>query len=357
MNRANATDRCEIIRADLSARRAAFECDVRAGLTNIPKSLPCRYFYDQKGSELFDRICDLPEYYLSRAETQILRRWSAGIADQFPHARSVIELGCGSAFKTRILLEALLRDERHLHYGAVDLSESALRAASIRLLRACNGLRVTTVADEYLSGIDRLGELLQAPRLILFLGSNIGNFDRDAAADFLTRLGGTMSGDDAMFLGVDLRKEKAVLERAYDDSQGVTAAFNKNILARINRELAGEFDLDAFNHRAIYDESAGRIEMYLVSTIPQRVRVAALDLTVEFGLHETIHTENSYKYSLDEVRGLAHRAGLSVMHIYLDEAERFCLAECRKAHGADAPNVRMSRRRNVETTIDCRLPT
>lgn len=314
------------------SRYADFARDVAAGLTAEPKQLSCRYFYDREGSRLFAAICELPEYYLTRAETEILQCRAREIAALFAADVTVVELGSGSAVKTRLLLEALFPSGRGLgevgrrvRYVPIDICRPVLEESAGDLLERFATLEIVAIAAEYHEGLRQLGSESDRPRLILCLGSNIGNFTRAEAATFLRRIRDTMTPADRMLVGVDLRKNRAVLEAAYDDAAGVTAAFNRNLLARINHELNADFDLSAFEHRAIYNESLGRIEMYLVSTRVQGVTIGRIGLTVRFAAGETIHTENSYKYSLAEIDALATAAGLREQCSWQDAAGRFSL--------------------------------
>jgi L-histidine Nalpha-methyltransferase len=299
-----------------------FATDVAAGLNAEPKHLSCRYFYDREGSRLFAAICELPEYYLTRAETEILERHARDIASLFQGDVTVIELGSGNAVKTRLLLEALLPGRR-VRYVPIDIWRPVLEESAADLLQRFPPLEIVAVAAEYHEGLRHLRSESDRPRLILWLGSNIGNFTREEAAVFLRRIRDTMTSADRMLVGVDLRKDRAVLEAAYDDAAGVTAAFNLNLLARINHELDGNFDLSAFQHRAIYNEVLGRIEMYLVSARDQSVTIERIGSTVRFAAGETIHTENSYKYSLAEIHGVATAAGLRDQCFWQDGAGRF----------------------------------
>lgn len=303
---------------------AEFARDVAAGLTAEPKRLSCRYFYDGEGSRLFAAICELPEYYLTRAETEILRGHSREIAALFPGGVTVIELGSGSAVRTRLLLEAL-SPGRRVRYVPIDICRPVLEQSAADLLKRFGTLEIVAIAAEYHQGLRYLASESDRPRLILWLGSNIGNFPRAEAATFLRRLRDTMTPADRMLIGIDLRKDRAALEAAYDDAAGVTAAFNGNLLARINHGLSGDFDLSAFQHRAIYNEDLGRIEMYLVSTRTQSVTIGRIELTVTFEAGEAIHTENSYKYSLAEINALATAAGLQEQCSWQDAADRFSL--------------------------------
>ena len=310
---------------DGAARTDSLASAVRAGLTAKPKRLPCRFFYDREGSRFFEAICELPEYYLTRAELEILAGHVAEVVTRFPCGATLIELGSGSAAKTRLLIGRFLDRDGRLRYIPVDISRTMLEASARALLDDFPRLEILAVAGEYQEALAHLPADVGRPKLILWLGSNIGNLDRPEAVEFLRRLRDLTASEDRLLVGIDLRKDRRVLEAAYDDAQGVTAQFNRNILARINRELGGEFDLRLFRHRARYDEDAGRIEMYLVSEVPQTVRITSLDLAVRFEAGEAIHTENSYKYSLGEIDETAAAAGLRVECQWLDRERRFSL--------------------------------
>ena len=306
-----------------------FASSVRAGLAQPPRSLSCRWLYDEQGSQLFEAICEQPEYYPTRAELSILRERSEEIAAALPPGGSLVELGSGSALKTRVLIEALLARDGALCYVPVDISRSMLETSSRELLADYPELEIVGVAAEYRDGLRELRRRVEGPKLVLWLGSNVGNFERPAAAAFLAELREGFEAHDRLLIGVDLRKDKGVLERAYDDAAGVTAAFDLNLLARVNRELGGDFDLAGFRHDARYDELLGRVEMHLVSLRAQRVRIAALDLELDFAEGETIHTENSYKYSVDEVDALAAAGGFEVEARWFDAQRRFSLQALR----------------------------
>jgi L-histidine N-alpha-methyltransferase len=306
-------------------QHAAFARDVRAGLLARPKRLPCWYFYDREGSRLFDLICELPEYYLTRAEREILADRAEDLAARFPAAITLVELGSGSAHKTRLLIEAFLRRHGSLRYVPIDICRPVLEASAGTLVEQYPELDVFAIAGEYHDGLRHLAGTGGHPRLILWLGSSIGNLDRPDAAAFLRRVRETMAPEDRLLVGVDLRKDRVVLEQAYADAQGVTARFNRNLLIRINRELGGRFEPERFEHRAVYDETIGRIEMYLVSGCAQRVRIEDLDLEVSFTAGEAIHTENSYKYALAEIAALAADAGLALERRWFDTGRRFSL--------------------------------
>jgi dimethylhistidine N-methyltransferase len=321
------SDRLTVRRLSREGADVSFAEDARRGLTSDPKSLPPKYFYDALGSQLFEAICLLPEYYLTRAEGEIFERRAAEIVGEAAAGSRLVlvELGSGSASKTRRVIDAVLARQTPLTYVPVDISTSALEASAHALLGDYPRLSVAAYAGDYDSALPHLSENFDAGAraLVLFLGSNIGNFDRDAARDFMRRLRDALRPGDALLLGADLKKDPAVLEAAYDDPLGVTAAFNLNVLARANRELGADFDLRSFRHVAVYDERAGRVEMHLESTRGQTVNVGALGLSVAFRAGERIHTENSYKYSPAELSALAVAAGFALRRTWLDGAGRF----------------------------------
>ncbi len=322
----DATGRFRLVdRVNHASADSDFLDAVKIGLTSDRKSLPCRFFYDEVGSRLFEEICSLPEYYLTRSEREILTTYASRIVEGLPEDTTVVELGSGSATKTRLLIEALLAERATLRFTPIDISASALESSSVSLLEAFPQLAILAVAAEYQDGIAALKEENSGPELILWLGSSIGNLTRPAATQFLHSLRTEMSSEDRFLIGIDLRKSAAVLEPAYDDAAGVTARFNKNVLIRVNEELDGHFDLASFEHLARYDEAEGRVEMHLVSQIDQTVVIDDLKLDVAFAEGETIHTENSYKYSLDEIGDLATTSGLMIEGQWFDGERRFSL--------------------------------
>jgi dimethylhistidine N-methyltransferase len=304
---------------------ADFARDVIDGLTASPKHLPCRYFYDRLGSLLFEAICELPEYYLPRAEKAILSSHADEVATLFDGATDLIELGSGNAAKTRLLIEAFLIRNKKLRYVPLDICHSVLEESSAELLRSYSDLDIFAIAGEYSQGLEHLARLEPSRKLVLWLGANIGNLERTEAPSFLARLRGVLAPGDGLLVGFDLRKDPTVLEAAYDDPCGVTAAFNRNLLVRANRELGGGFDVRAFDHRAVYNEEKGRVEMYLLSTRPQRVFFSRLEREFEFSAGEAIHTENSYKYSPQEIEALTAASGLRTEQVWLDPDRDFSL--------------------------------
>ncbi len=326
MHATPARQRLTLIAGNTSNRLAVFARDVHKGLTASPKQLPCCYFYDGEGALLFEEICAVPEYYLTRAEREILEARADELISRFSVPPMLVELGSGSAAKTRLLIDTFLKRHGSLRYVPIDICRVMLEQSSLQLLEEYPQLEIRAIAAEYHEGLRHLQGLGAGPRLILWLGSNVGNFHRPEAVRFLHEVQDTMAAGDALLLGIDLRKERAVLERAYDDSQGITADFNLNLLDRINRELGGHFDRDAFRHRAIYNDELGRIEMYLVSKIDQQVPIDNLDLRVALSAGEAIHTENSYKYSFAEIESLAAASGFQITSQWLDERRQFSVA-------------------------------
>jgi L-histidine Nalpha-methyltransferase len=310
----------------LPSRSTTFADDVRGGLGATPKSLPPRWFYDALGSALFSAITNLPEYYVTRTEESILRANGAEIVGAMGERVSLIELGSGDSRKTRLLIEALLARQGSLDYHPIDIDASVLESTARQLLADFPTLTVNAICTEFSGAAAALRTLPAAPgtrKVVLFLGSTIGNLDDAEAIAMLSSLRSTLEPDDALFLGADMRKPRNVLEPAYDDPLGVTAAFNLNLLGRINRELGGHFRLDRFAHLAFYNEEQGRIEMHLVSREEQKVAIDALELEVAFAEGETIHTENSHKYTAEQIERIARATGFRIAKTWMDERSWF----------------------------------
>jgi L-histidine Nalpha-methyltransferase len=297
-----------------------FARDVRVGLTAPAKWLPPRWFYDDLGSSLFDAICFLPEYYVMRAEAEVLTTFRGEIVAALGENLRIVELGSGTARKTRILLDLLTRQQGALEYVPVDIDASMLDRSGRDLIREFPTLRVTAISSDFQRPSIPMALLppSDARTIVFFLGSTIGNLSPDEASAMLHDLRSALAPGDALLLGADLRKDRSILEPAYDDPLGVTAAFNLNVLARINRELGGHFDLRAFRHRALYDERHGRIEMHLVSTRDQRARIDALALELTFVEGESIHTESSYKHNHATLASLAEGTGFTLEQTWTD---------------------------------------
>ena len=304
-------------------RHAQMLADVREGLQRPQRELPPKYFYDQRGSQLFEDITRLPEYYLTRAETEILTARASAIVD-IAAARTMVELGAGSATKTRILLRAIQEGIGKATYMPVDVSEEFLRQTSESIEREFPSLLVEPIAADIAESLE-VPASLEHPVMFAFLGSTIGNFDDASAVSLLRRVRAQMQPRDWFLLGTDLRKDVRTIELAYNDCAGVTAEFNRNMLYVVNAELGADFDADRFAHHAFYDEELHRIEMHLLSVGDQRVHIPAIG-DLEFRHGESIRTELSYKYDRTAVNTLAEAAGLVVRHWFTDTASRFALS-------------------------------
>ena len=293
--------------------------DVFAGLRKLPRSLPCKYLYDARGSQLFSAICELDEYYLTRAETEILRAHARDIATLIGPEARVIELGSGEARKTELLLSALIDP---VAYVPIDICKPELERAAARIATRYPWIEVLPLHADYGRAFE-LPRAAQAPRcnVVFFPGSTIGNLEPLAAQHFLSRMGKLAGNDGVIIVGVDLKKDPATLIAAYDDSAGLTAAFDKNLLARVNSECHADFALDGFRHRAHWNPVFGRIEMLLESTRAQTVHVGGI--AFQFAAGDTITTEHCYKYTLDEFRALASVAGLQPIQSFVDQDGRF----------------------------------
>ena len=302
---------------DARGDRPVFLADVIEGLSRPRKSLPPKYFYDAEGSRLFEQICRLREYYPTRVELAVTKKNLPQIGRFAGRGAALLEYGTGEGVKTRLLLEAL----RPSVYTPIDISQDALDRAVPRLQRAFARLRIVPVRGDFSRPLDIPPLPAGARRVVYFPGSTIGNLTPDEAQGFLRMTRAQIGARGAMIVGVDLTKDANVLHAAYNDAQGVTAAFNLNLLARINRELGGDFDLRRFRHYAFYEPTAGRIEMHLVSTERQRVTIGAHRFAFERG--ESIHTENSYKYSIAEFQALAARAGFRAAKVWTDARRWF----------------------------------
>lgn len=296
-----------------------FESDVIAGLSRAQKSLPSKYLYDEMGSALFERISDLDEYYLTRAELEIMEKYADSMAEIIGPRCMLIELGSGSGLKTQLLLDNL---KDPAAYVPIEISESALYASVERLKERYPELLILPVAGDYMAPF----HLPRPPgrvsrRVVYFPGSTIGNMEPRVAESFLRRMAALCGPGGGMLVGVDLKKSADVLNAAYNDASGVTAAFNLNLLVRMNRDLDADFKPEHFEHKAFYSEAEGRIEMHLISSREQEVRIG--DHTFRFAEGESIVTEYSYKYEVEEFSSLAGRAGFCVHNTWLDEGRRF----------------------------------
>jgi dimethylhistidine N-methyltransferase len=300
--------------------------DVLTGFSRPQKAIPPKYFYDAEGSRLFDAITELPEYYPTRTETAMLHKYADEIAQKAGTGHLLVEPGSGSCTKARILFEGL----QPCAYVPMDISRDHLRVAAQQVAVEFPWLEVHAACTDFTRLMTLPPDSPEGRRLAFFPGSSIGNFDPEAAVSFLGMIADMVGPGGQLLIGVDLKKDKSVLEAAYDDAQGITAAFNLNLLARINRELGADFDLAQWQHRALYNDAEGRIEMHLVSRVDQQVSL--LGHTFRFAEGETIHTENSYKYSVPEFRDLAARAGFSTDTVWTDAERLFSLHLLQTGH-------------------------
>jgi L-histidine N-alpha-methyltransferase len=304
---------------DLAPTEESFRDAVVAGLSREPKALPCKFFYDARGSALFERICQVPEYYLTRTEIAILERYAGDIATRIgPHCR-LVELGSGASIKVRILLRAL---EAPAAYVPIDISREPLRAAAAQIAADFPLVPVVAVCADYTRPFP-LPPLPGPPgkRVGFFPGSTIGNFEPDGVVRFLRHCAELLGPGCEMLIGADLKKAPERLDAAYNDHAGMNAAFNLNLLVRINRELDGDIDVDRFAHVAFYNEETGRMELYLKSLAAQAITIAGHRFAFAEG--ELVHTENSYKYAIDEFGMLAARAGFAIVHTWTDSDQLF----------------------------------
>jgi|HubBroStandDraft_5_1064220.scaffolds.fasta_scaffold08689_4 dimethylhistidine N-methyltransferase len=300
----------------------AYALEVREGLSGAPKHLPAKLFYDEVGSQLFEQITELPEYYLTRTERSILERYAADILRQAGANLTLVELGAGTATKTCVLIEELVQRQSRTLFYPIDVSASALDEAVRNLAGQFPSLRVNPIVGDYTGGVPALSRI-SGRKLVLYIGSSIGNFEPPQAIRLLRRIRQTLRAGDALLLGADFAKSSKVLLPAYDDAQGVTAAFNKNILARLNRELDADFDLDAFRHIALWNRRCSRMEIYLESLADQSAFIPALDLDVHFKTGERIHTENSYKYTDAMIESILRESGFQLEHTWCDRKKWF----------------------------------
>jgi dimethylhistidine N-methyltransferase len=316
-----------------------FALDVLVGLSGNPKRLPTRHIYNDEGSELFSRICDLPEYYPTRIEHEILETHKDKLlaaAEGGPF--NLVDLGAGDGRKTRVLIEHFAAQGADFTYVPIDISEGAMRGLTDKLADALPDVNVSGLVSEYFDGISWLAhDAPERRNLILFLGSNIGNFARPQARAMLLRMWEAARSGDLVLIGFDLKKDIEALLDAYNDSQGVTSAFNKVLLRRVNDELGGDFDLDKFRHFSTYNVFSGAMESYLVSLEKQRVHIEQLHTTFDFKPWEPIHTEYSYKYLVSDIQDLAESCGFDIEQQLFDERRWFVDSVWRVRKPAAAP--------------------
>jgi len=301
-----------------------FSEEISSSLNRDLKFISPKFFYDKKGSDLFEKICSLPEYYPTRTEISILKKIQDELPSYIDKNFRLVELGSGTSVKTRLILDIFAKLEGTLEYFPIDISE-ILTESSEQLLQNYSGLHITGIIDTYEGGLEFLKTYDDKKNLILFLGSSFGNFSPNDGYEFLKKINFTMKPDDLFLIGLDLVKDRQILELAYDDSQGVTAEFNLNILSRINDELDADFNLKNFTHHAIYNEEDQRIEMYLKSLVNQSVVISKSNLLLNLKKNELIHTEHSHKYRLSQINEILTSAGFEIKHTWLDDNKHFSL--------------------------------
>lgn len=305
--------------------RGTFAEDVARGLAASPKSLPPKYFYDEQGSLLFEQITELEEYYLTRTEAGMLAAHGHDMLAAAGDPLTLVELGSGSSSKTRLLLDILAKRQARVDYVPIDISPTVVTEFGEQLLNDYPSLHIRGLICDYHQAMGELKSESHGRRLFLFLGSSMGNYTPQQAVRLLRVVREAMGPQDRLLLGLDLKKEAAVLRRAYDDAKGVTAAFNLNLLARINRELGGRFELERFRHKAFYNEEQGRVEMHLESLVSQLVPVNGLQRSFSFKNGETIHTENSYKFDRQGLQEILEPCALAIQRQWLDHRRWFSL--------------------------------
>jgi dimethylhistidine N-methyltransferase len=302
----------------------SFADEIFFSLTQHSKFISPKFFYDKKGSKLFEKICDLSEYYPTRTEINILQNLKEDFSHYVDDSFRLVELGSGSSIKTRLILDILNKFQEKIEYFPIDISEILTESSSL-LQRDYGNLHITGIIDTYEGGLEFLKNYDNKKKLIIFLGSSFGNFIPEDGKKFLKKINSAMKVDDLFLIGLDLVKNKKTLENAYDDSKGITAQFNLNVLSRINDELDANFNLNNFIHYAKYNEDEQRIEMYLKSLVDQSVVISKINLSLTLKKNELIHTEHSHKYKLSQIKELMHQTGFNVKHIWLDENNYFTL--------------------------------
>lgn len=302
-----------------------FAEDVSYSLNRDSKFISPKYFYDKKGSELFEQICNLPEYYPTRTEIQILKKIQPELEGYLDESFRLVELGSGSSVKTRLILDVFDKIQDRIEYFPIDISE-ILTESSELLQKDYDDLHITGIVDTYEGGLEFIEKYDDKKNLIIFLGSSYGNFNPNDGKIFLKKINSVMKKDDLFLIGLDLVKNKKTLENAYDDSQGITAKFNLNVLSRINDELDADFDLDNFQHVAKYNEKDQRIEMYLKSLANQSIIISKANLSLKMTQGELIHTEHSHKYTLAQIEDVMNQTDFKIKEIWLDETENYSLS-------------------------------
>lgn len=301
-----------------------FAEEISQSLNRDSKFIAPKFFYDKKGSDLFEKICTLPEYYPTRTEIEILNNLGDDLPSFLDDSFRLVELGSGASVKTRLIIDIFTTLQKTTEYFPIDISE-ILTESSEQLLRDYDDLHITGIIDTYEGGLEFLKNYDDKKNLIIFLGSSFGNFSPSDGKNFLQKINSTMKPGDLFLIGLDLVKDSQILESAYDDSQGVTAQFNLNVLSRINNELDADFDLNNFSHHSIYNKEDQRIEMYLKSLVNQSVIISKCNLSLNLEKNELIHTEYSHKYTIEQIKTLLESTGFKINHTWLDDKSLFSL--------------------------------
>ena len=301
-----------------------FAEEISSSLNRDSKFITPKFFYDKKGSDLFEKICTLPEYYPTRTEIGILKNLQAELPSFIDDPFRLVELGSGASVKTRLLLDIFTQMQQTIEYFPIDISE-ILTESSEQLLQDYDNLRITGIIDTYECGLEFLKNYDTKNNLIIFLGSSFGNFSPTDGKIFLEKINSTMKSGDLFLIGLDLVKDSQILESAYDDAQGITAEFNLNVLSRINNELDADFNLNNFSHHSTYNKEDQRIEMYLKSLVNQSVIISKSNLSLNLEKNELIHTEYSHKYTLEQIKTLLKNTGFKINHTWLDDNTHFSL--------------------------------
>ena len=301
-----------------------FAQELSISIRQKQKAINPKFFYDQKGSQLFEKICVLPEYYLTRTEISILKQIDGKLQSYLDGNFRLVELGSGSSQKTRLLIDMLTRLQKHVEYFPIDISK-ILKTSSVALQSDYKKLHITGIIDNYENGLEFVKNYDDMKNLIIFLGSSFGNFDPENGIKFLQKINSSMKKGDLFLVGVDLVKDKDVLYQAYNDSQGITAQFNLNVLSRINSELGGNFDTSKFVHHVVYNENQNKIEIYLRSLSKQTVEIPNADLMLEIDEDELIHTENSHKYTISQIKQMFTMTGYQIKDMWNDDNRYYSL--------------------------------
>ena len=306
-----------------------FAEEIALTLKHQPRSISPKYFYDNLGSRLFDKICKLPEYYPYNCESSILKKIAKNLKPHLTNDVRLVELGSGSSTKTRLLINALLKNQGHVEYFPIDISDVLIESAK-KLCDDYKTLRVTGIIDTYENGLDFIEHYDDKPNLITFLGSSFGNFNEEDGNNFLKKIHDLMKSTDYFLIGLDMEKDSDILFKAYNDTKGLTAKFNLNVLERINNELDADFKISKFAHKAHYNELKGRIEMYLRSLSDQTVTIPKAGISIQLSENELIHTENSHKFTMSQIDSMFEEVGLDIVQIWFDTKKYFGLILAKK---------------------------